>query len=377
MAAVALVQGMQTASYTVIAPTLPLVLPELGVHDPAHLRAWIGVLMGITPLMAAFTSPLWGNLADQIGRGRIIMLCCLGNAIIAALMSLAQDVPQLLGLRIAMGCLSGFSAAGMALVAGAAPAQLTGMLCGPVAGGLVADLFDSARAPFLFTAAMSLLAAGLVVVLVPRQASILHDAPRRPLLHDLAQVFGSQAILPLFIGLLLTQLAVRSADPAVVLTARHLLGDVGSMATLAGFAVSAAGLGNLMASPFLGRRSDLLGHRRVLLFSFLAAAAATLPQAFVLDYRLFVLERFFAGAFVGGLLPTLNALVGRSAGERDRGAVYGVTASAGFFGGFLGPILGGFLGAALGLPSVFVMSSVLMLAGFLWILATVPRDPRE
>jgi DHA1 family multidrug resistance protein-like MFS transporter len=114
----------------------------------------------------------------------------------------------------------------------------------------------------------------------------------------------------------------------------------------------------------------------VLLLSLFAAAAATLPQAFVSDYRLFVAERFLAGAFIGGMLPTLNAMIGKAAGEAERAAVYGVTASAGFMGGFLGPLSGGFIAAGLGLPAVFVVASVVMLAAFAWVLAKAPPDER-
>ena len=72
-----------------------------------------------------------------------------------------------------------------------------------------------------------------------------------------------------------------------------------------------AGLADLVASPFLGKRSDTAGYRRILLICLFGATLATFPQAFVQNYWMFVLERFGVGVFIGGVLPTANALVGR------------------------------------------------------------------
>jgi len=43
---------------TVLSPVMPLFLPQLGVRDPAAIGLWAGVLSAVTPLVAAFASPL-------------------------------------------------------------------------------------------------------------------------------------------------------------------------------------------------------------------------------------------------------------------------------------------------------------------------------
>ena len=385
--AVALVQAIMTGSFTIIGPTIPQVLPQLGVETVGGVRAWTGVLMGVTPLMAALTSPLWSNVADRLGRKRIIATTAVGNALLALLMSVCTSAPQLLVLRLAMGSLSGFSAAGISLVAGRAPSrrlgyalgwlstgQRLGMLIGPVAGGIIADAFHSARAPFLLTATMSPMAAVLVMLVVPKERPAHKDKVARTVWQDLALVARSPLLAPLFLAMLLAQLAIRSVDPVIVLTAQQLLAGNLHMASLAGFAVSVTGLGNLAASPFLGRRSDVIGHRKVLLISLIGAAALTMPQAVVGQFPLFVIERFGVGMFIGGVLPTLNALIGRTAADADRTSVYGVMSSATFLGGFAGPLAGGMVSAAFGLGSVFVVSSLLMVAGLVWIVRKIPAD---
>ena len=159
----------------------------------------------------------------------------------------------------------------------------------------------------------------------------------------------------------------------VTLYVQHLVGPRPDLATLGGIAFSVTGIADLIASPFLGRRSDVLGYRRVLLICLGGAALASAPQAFVHTYWGFVAARFALGLFVGGILPTANALVGRLAPAGDRGIVYGITASAMFLGGSLGPLSGGAIAATLGLNWVFLVTAALLLANLAWVYAKVPE----
>ena len=80
-----------------------------------------------------------------------------------------------------------------------------------------------------------------------------------------------------------------------------------------------------------------LGYRRV--FGPICLFGATLtsvPQIFVNSYWLFVAERFAVGLFIGGILPTANALIGHGVARESRGTIYGMTASATFMGNSLG-----------------------------------------
>jgi DHA1 family multidrug resistance protein-like MFS transporter len=183
----------------------------------------------------------------------------------------------------------------------------------------------------------------------------------------------SPGLLPLFVVLLLAQFGVQAVQPVITLYVAQLLGPGPGMATLGGLAFSVTGLADLIASPFLGRRSDVLGYRRVLLISLAGAALASVPQAFVPNYWSFVAARFALGLFVGGILPTANALVGRLAPAGDRGTVYGITASAMFLGQSLGPLSGGAIAATLGLHWVFLVTAILLGANLVWVWVKVPE----
>ena len=88
---------------------------------------------------------------------------------------------------------------------------------------------------------------------------------------------------------------------------------------------------------------------------------------------MFTAQRFGVGLFIGGQLPTANALVGRLMPRAERGAVYGITASATFLGNSLGPLTGGAVAAAFGLRWVFLVTAAVLLANLLWVYLKVPE----
>ncbi|WP_158745704.1 MFS transporter [Acidisphaera sp. L21] len=373
--------------FTVLSPVMPLYLPVLGVQDPGAIDLWAGILASVTSFIAAFVSPFWGRVADRRGRKLMVLRSCFAICVFIGLMSVVQSAWQLLALRALMGAFAGFNAATITLVASQVPmqrlgyslgwlstGQLVGTLVGPVVGGVIADVTGSYRAPFLVTSAICL-ACGLFVLKLVQEGHKPKPKSSRPL--SLFKSFGvlakSPGLLPLFVVLLLAQFGVQAVQPVVTLYVEHLAGQRPDLATLGGIAFSITGVGDLLASPFLGRRSDTLGYRRVLLICLGGAALTSLPQAFVTSYWGFVAARFALGLFVGGILPTANALVGRLAASGDRGMVYGITASAMFLGGSLGPLSGGIIAATAGLSWVFVVTATLLLANLLWVYLKVPE----
>ncbi len=382
------IQFIMTLSFTVLSPILPLFLPQLGVHAPSAIDVWTGILNSVTSLVAAFVSPLWGRLADRRGRKLMLLRSSIAISVFTALMGLSQNVWELLALRALMGAFAGFSAAAIALVASQAPeqrlgyalgwlstGQLLGGLAGPVVGGLIADAANSYRVPFFATACLAAIAMGLAWALVrerftPPSGGRHHGSA----LAGMRLLTRSAGLLPLFVVLLLAQFGVRTVQPVVTLYVQALIGNPANLATLGGLAFSVTGLADVIASPFLGKRSDVLGYRRVLLISLFGAALFSAPQAFASSYWVFVAERFGVGLFIGGILPTANALVGRLVPAKQRGTVYGLTASATFLGNSLGPLTGGAVAAALGLRWVFLVTAALLLANLAWVWIAVPRS---
>jgi DHA1 family multidrug resistance protein-like MFS transporter len=195
----------------------------------------------------------------------------------------------------------------------------------------------------------------------------------RSVLASLFAVVRSPALLALFFVLLTAQFGVRTVQPVVTLFVQELVGPRPDLATLAGIAFSITGAANVIAAPFLGNKSDRIGYRRVLLIGLFGAAVTTLPQALAGSFWVFTAQRFAVGLFVGGILPTAHALIGRLVPRSERGTVYGITASAMFFGNSLGPLSGGAIAAAFGLRWVFLMTGLVLLANLLWVFWRAPE----
>jgi DHA1 family multidrug resistance protein-like MFS transporter len=381
------IQFVMTAAMSFLSPIIPLMLPQLGVTSIEGVYIWAGVINGSTSLVAAFASPIWGRVADKHGRKLSLLRSSLAIGIFTALMGLATNVWWFFGARAVMGAFAGFSTAAIALVASQAPerrlgyalgwlatGQLAGSLIGPVLGGIMADVTGSYRVPFFCTGGITLAALALVWAIVHEDFTPPKMSGKSTsMLSGLRLLTGSAGLLALFLVLLMAQFSVRTVQPVVTLFVQELIGSPPEIATLAGMAFSATGLADLISSPFLGKRSDVIGYRRVLLICLLGATLTTAPQIFVGNYWVFVAERFAVGLFIGGILPTANALVGRSVAREHRGTIYGLTASATFLGNSLGPLTGGTIAAGLGIRWVFVVTTVLLAVNLVWVWFTVPE----
>jgi MFS transporter, DHA1 family, multidrug resistance protein len=381
------IQFINTMAFSVLSPIMPLFLPVLGVETASAVDLWSGILNGVTSFVAAFASPLWGRVADRRGRKLMLIRSTLAIGAFTALMGAAANIWQFFACRALMGAFAGFSSAAIALVASQVPegrlgfalgwlstGQLVGSLVGPLIGGALADFTGSYRIPFYCTSATILMSSGLVWVAVREQFTApTQTRGGRSILASLIALARSPGLLALFFVLLMAQFGVRTVQPVVTLFVQELVGARPDLATLSGIAFSVTGLANVIAAPFLGNRSDVIGYRRVLLICLMGATLTTLPQAFADNYWVFTAERFAVGLFIGGILPTANALIGRLVPRAERGAVYGITASAMFLGNSMGPLSGGAVAAAFGLRWVFLVTAAVLLVNLLWVYNRVPE----
>ncbi len=380
------VQAIMALAFSISGPFLPLYVIELGVRPESQVDLWAGAIASVNFLLAAIFSPIWGNLADRVGRKAMVMRSCASVCLFTALMGLAPTVGWLFAARACMGIFSGFSAAATALVATQVPeeslgfslgwmatAQLVGGLCGPLLGGLLADHLHNYRYVFFCTSAGALVAALTCALLVREQfvRPPAGTARRSSVGQQFAELLRHPRLAPMFLVVLLAQVAAFGVSPIVPLFVRSLAGNTGWLGIAAGAAFAVTGVADLFASPFLGKRSDRLGYRRVLLISLAGVACFTIPQAFVHGVLAFLALRFGVGIFLGGILPTANALIGRMFPAERRGQVYGTVASATFLGMFAGPLVGGAVAARFGYPAVFVVLGLLPVVNLAWVAASV------
>ncbi len=384
MVIVVLVMGI---GFNFLNPVMPLFLPVLGVTNEAHVSLLAGAIASITSFVAVFTSPVWGRMADRHGRKLMVLRSSFAIGACTVVMGFSRTPWELLALRALMGAFAGFSSASVVMVASQVPerrigyalgllstGQLVGSLIGPVIGGAIADLTGSYRIPFYCAGSICLVGCLLAWRLVKEDFVRPAKAQDRgSLCQSFALMRATRGMLALMLVLMLTQFSVHALGPMITLYVQELLGPRPDLATLGGLAFSITGLAGIIAVPLLGRVTDRLGERRILLTALTGAALFTLPQAFTESYWLFVAERFGVGLFIGSILPAANALIGRITPAEQRGSVYGMTASAYFMGNSLGPMTAGGVAAVFGLHWVFVLTAILLCLNLAWVYASV-RD---
>ena len=101
VASVILVDG----AYFCTMPLLPDFLHKLGVQPGAPVAGWTGLLMGISPAIAAAVGPWWGKLGDRTGLWLMSIRCTGVLCLVWMASALVQNVYQLLVLRILFGFL--------------------------------------------------------------------------------------------------------------------------------------------------------------------------------------------------------------------------------------------------------------------------------
>ena len=147
--ALALIVFTAFVGFQFFSPFLPLYVHELGVTDPGHIAIWSGVLLAVTPAVSGLLGPLWGALADRVGRKLMMVRSLVAFVVIIAAMGLVTSVYQLLVARVLQGVFAGFSVFAMALASVSCPrdkvpvaigrvqsAQLLSVAVGPAAGAM-------------------------------------------------------------------------------------------------------------------------------------------------------------------------------------------------------------------------------------------------
>lgn len=380
-------QFLAMASVSCVTPFLPLYLQELGVQGQAEVMLWSGAIYGANLLSAFVLGPFWGRLADRYGRKPMLLRSGFGMALTITLMSVVSGPLELFLLRLVNGMLSGFSPAAVALIAKNAPKERSGYalgvlhsssvggtICGPLLGGALADQFGFA--PVFLYIGIGIFAASLVVLfgVHEQREETTSQMQTTGLRGDFEEIMSRRAMPTLLVSAFLQRAAMVGTLPFIPLYVQMLAPGSDNIALLAGFTAAAMGVANMLSAPQLGRLGDHYGQRRVLNGALFGAVVLMVPQAFAQQLWQLIALRFFSGACLGGLGPSLNVLVRRYAPSGMESRSFSYLNCAQMAGGLLGSIGLGWMAAAFGLRYIFVGSAVLLAANFVWMWTAERRE---
>jgi MFS family permease len=361
-----------------IAPILPLYIKHLGVDNPSEIAQLSGIAFGITYVVSAIFSPIWGHAADKFGRKPMLLRASLGMAIIVGGMGFSTNVYILIGLRVLQGAITGYSTSCTTLIATQtdkdnagyalgtlSTASIAGSLLGPTVGGIIESFFNLSSV-FFITGGL-LFSAFITTLLFVKEEFVREDKKVLSIKEKWSMVPEKNLTVTMFITFFILTVALYSVEPIITVYIGQLTSTTKNVALISGVAFSASGLANVLAAPKLGKLSDKIGAHKVILVSLICAAIIFIPQAFVKNPWQLMCLRFLLGLTAGGLVPSINILVKKITPTSLTGSIFGLNMSAGYLGSFVGAVLGGQVTALLGIRYVFIITSILLAINSIWV----------
>jgi DHA1 family multidrug resistance protein-like MFS transporter len=338
----------------------------------------------------AIASPIWGMLADRHGRKLMVERAMFGGTVILLLMAFARSAEELVLLRAIQGLITGTVAAASALVASKTPREHTGyamgllqvglgsgLALGPLIGGAVADAVGYYAA--FYVTALLLFVSGLLVLVGIQENFVRSDAPagKNPGFVDgWRQILSAPGVRVTYGLRFAVQLGRMMILPIAPLFVQLLLGERGAVNTFTGLVVGSAAATTTLSAVYLGRLGDRIGHRRILVLSIFLAALLYLPQSLVTAGWHLLLLQALVGVAMGGIIPSISALLARYTQEGEEGAVYGLDNSINSGAGAVAPLVGAGVAVWFGLRATFAATALILLVAGLLAVRGLPRPAR-
>ncbi|EDK35499.1 Predicted permease [Clostridium kluyveri DSM 555] len=299
-------------------------------------------------------------------------------SIVIFCMGFSHNVYQPIVLRLLQGVITGYSTACITLIATQterkhvgfalgtlSTASISGSLIGPTIGGYLEEILEL-QSVFFVTGTL------MMIVFITTAIFVKENfVPSKKRVLNIKEVWNvipnHNLIVIMFVTSFILQLAFYSIEPIVTVYVTELAHSSLHVALISGLTFSASGLASIIAAPKLGKLSDRIGARKVILMALIAAGIVSIPQAFVKNPWQLMLLRFILGLATAGLTPSVNVIVRKVSPEHLIGRIFGFSISAQYLGTFSGSILGGQIAAMFGIRSVFIVTGSLLLTNAFWV----------
>ncbi len=385
--AIWIAQTLTMVAFSFVLPFIPLYIQSLGIEDPTEAAQWAGLVTAATALSMSIVQPIWGNLSDRVGRRPMVIRSMFGAAITLGLMALVRSPMELLVMRLIQGTVTGTVAAGNALVATSTPkhrlgfalgvmqvAIFTGNSFGPLGGGLIADHVGF-RASFLCASALLVVGGGIVVLFVKEDFTPPSESGKTEGAWSQAKSLMSMTVFAMMLTVtFLIQFGNVIVGPVLSLFISDLAGG-SDPATMSGVVMAGTGLVSAASALIIGRLSDRVGPTKILPVCLAGAMLTYIPQAMVENVWQLLGLRMLMGVFLGGLMPTANAIIATLVSAERRGAAFGLVATSNAIANGTGPLSGAIIATLWGFRAVFAATGVLFALACGWVTLGVLRSP--
>jgi DHA1 family multidrug resistance protein-like MFS transporter len=378
-------QLLSAVGFSMIFPFLPNYVEALGSSTGTSLVFWAGAVFSAQAITMMVASPLWGAASDRWGRKPMVGRAMFGGAVIILLMAFARSAEELTMLRAVQGLITGIGSAANALMASITPRERTGyamgvlqtalwsgVAVGPVLGGVLADLYGY-RVAFVATSVLLLLG-GFLVTFGIREDFRPGERAGRGVLGDWHEILRTPGVAAAFTARFTATLGRGLLVPVLPLFVPLIMVGTQGVGTMIGLVIGIASATGTVSAIWLSNLGDRIGHKRILVWSALAAALGYLPMALVTHPWQLLFLNAVVGVAIGGVMPSISALLtGYSSGGR-MGSAFGLDNSVMAASRAVAPLVGVGVANVFGYRSAFLAGSAFYLLTLVVAAVRLPRS---
>lgn len=379
--------------FSVFFPFLPLFVKELGSLWDINIDLLIALAFGAQGMSMMVASPLWGALADRVGRKPMVLRATFGGAILMVLMAFSSSAEELVLWRFIQGAVTGVVVANNALVASIVPkersgyalglmqtALWSGIAIGPLLGGFLQDSLGM-QPTFLLTA-LSLFLAGIVILLGVKENFLPQPVSKaargfRGMWQQWRMVIQSQHMPTLFALRFIYFWGRGLIIPYAPLIIAMLIVDQARLGTMTGLMIGLGSVAGTFSSVFLGNLGDKIGHRKILLYCALLAGCCYIPQAWATSASQLIYWNVVLGIAAGGVLPAVSALINRYTVGDNIGAAFGLDNAIGSGARAFAPLFAAMVVTFFGYRAVFIVAGITFFVVAAVVLLKLPEEESE
>jgi len=355
---------LTTMTGGIVSPVLPEMVQQLDLD----LR-WAGLLVSIHALAIALFTPVFGILADRIGKLKVMLPALFFYALFGVAGAFMPTMNWLLAARVGLGMSSAAIAAASIGLLGimydgeartrilgyATSAMTTASVLIPLVGGWVGS-FNWQYSFYLYGLSIPTALVAKLLLREGRSRSSAIDTSQNKLL---GKTIRHPQVLRLYLTIAIAAAIVYTV---VIYTPLYLKEVIGAGPALNGFVLAIRAVGAALVSAFVASRlAKRIGSRRAIGLGFIVMALMLGTIPLLHDIRLIVPAAIAFGMGFGVTVPNIYDDLATLSPPEVRSSVLAIGTGANSLGQFTSPILLGPLWSTIGLASVFYAAAAVAL----------------